>query len=150
MASETNLAEVGSYNAVTIDPFQGACGLSLFKVRREEKDEIERYLEDCNRYCEVFQNIEDMRKAIRIDIMVYTGLIKLFPTKKERDKWKDDIKLVSETIAGVLDVLVNKKGFKEVKLEDIEKSIEILIRLREVAEEKLHRPEEEIFYDFAQ
>ena len=78
MTSESYLAEVGSYNAVTIDPYQGACGLSLFRSKIDSKEEIRRYLEDCKKYIDVFQNIEDMNRALQIDVMIYSGLMKLF------------------------------------------------------------------------
>jgi len=147
MTSESFLADVGSYNAVTIDPYQGACGLSLFINNLDTKEEIRRYLQDCKQYCEVFRNIEDMNKALQIDIMIYTGLMKLFPNKEERDKWKEDIQLVSKTIITVLDALSDK--MKKIDKRDIEKSIKILIELRNIAEEKLHMPEEEVFYSYA-
>ena len=71
MASVDVLLEVGPYNAVTIDPYQGVCGLSLFKNNIENPHEIRRYLSDCNQFCEVFKNIEDVNKAIDIDIVIY-------------------------------------------------------------------------------
>ena len=149
MTSESFLAEVGSYNAVTIDPYQGAWGLSLFMNNPDNKDEIRRYLQDCNQYCEVFINIEDMNKALQIDIMIYTGLMKLFPKKEERDKWKEDIQLVSKTIIAVLTALLDQDSMEEIDIKDIEKSVQILIELRNIAEGKLLRPEEEVFYSFA-
>ena len=149
MTSESFLAEVGSYNAVTIDPYQGAYGLSLFMSNIDNKEEIRRYLQDCNQYCEVFRNIEDMSKALQIDIMIYSGLKKLFPDKEDRDKWKEDIQLVSKTIIAVLESLFDQDKVRTIDRIDIEKSIAILIELRHIAEEKLPRPEEEVFYSFA-
>ena len=144
MKSQSILADVGPYYAVTIDPFQGVFGLSLYKNKMDDKKEIEKYLKYAKRYCEVFIDINNPEKAINIDASTYDGLAKVFRKPEEREKWIENIKLVLKTINQILLSFDDKKV--KVSTEDIENSIKILTDLEHLAQERMAKPESEIFY----
>lgn len=148
MSSTKILLDMGTYNATTIDPYQGVCGLSLFKNQVDNTVEIQRYLNDCKNFCDVFRNIDDENKAISIDIILYSGIKKLFPNSAERNEWIEKINFVSNTINHVLYCLEHQEKRDGSERENIERSIEILIEMRRLAETRLHKPEEKIFYRF--
>ena len=147
MTSVSYLAEAGSYNAVTIEPFQGVCGLNLFLNKKDDYD-VKKNLENCLHFCRVFDNIENQDEALKLDVMIYFGLKKLFDDAEEEDRtqWKIRIDFVSKTITLVLASIDNPEKKKDIKLPDLRKSINILLELRNLAERTLSKPDEKVFY----
>lgn len=143
MGSIQLLEDIDQYYALTSDPYQGVYGLNLYKNRVNDKDEIFRYLNACKTYCEVLANIDNTRKALRIDVNTFDGLMQLFPSKEEKKERKKQSKFVLKIIEKVIDSLKGNRW--DVSIDEINKSICILSDLTEIAERTINKPEEKFY-----
>ena len=137
MSIQKIFSKIHTYNSMTILPFEGIKGFSLYLNNKEEvcKELLKKHLEICKNFCEVFLlTFDNPEEAIMKDVFIYNGVKLIWGSNNDSErKIYEEIKKVSDTIKNILE---SRPPDKEI----VEECTKILYNLISESEKKLEKP----------
>lgn len=138
MSIQRALAGLEMYSSMTILPFEGVKGLSLYlKQKVGTRERIFRNLGHCKEFCDVARiSFSNPEKAILENVSVYRGMQEVYKNEKIREGLAEKITEITDVINVIL------QGDNPSR-DKVEESIQILNEITKESEKRLDRSDYE-------